>query len=157
MWLRAFPAVCVTVVSCLSCGGSQSLGSNAAGRDAIAAYRAMWDDMAIASHTDDYQSPLLSQHADGAALELLRQGLYANLQLHQVNRGSPVLSPHVVSATRSAVQIVDCFDDTSWPSYTGTTSQDPKTLGRHRNVATVVRVGGAWKVVELSVGDLHTC
>lgn len=128
----------------------------------IAAYRTMWGDLVIAARTSDYQSPLLSQHATGAALTLLVQGL-ARDQLHGiVTRGRT--SHHLVIAsltpaanpTRAVVH--DCFDDSGWIEYT-TDGKRAKNAagGRHDTTATLVEVGGTWKVSQLTVEPAGSC
>lgn len=158
----AIVAPTVAAVACASSGGTASDQLRAAAtRDAVRAYTAMWHVMADASHTSNYETASLAQYADGDALELLRQGLYGNAQQHGVNQGFPTLHPHVtsVSITREAseVNIVDCFDDRMWPTIFDGTAQDQRTLGRHHTTATVARISGRWKVVELYVGGLNTC
>ncbi len=47
---------------------TSSSAADVARANAIAAYNAMWKDMAVAALTADYQSPQLAQHAAGDAL-----------------------------------------------------------------------------------------
>jgi hypothetical protein len=56
-------------------------------QEALAAYRAMWEDMATAAKTADYRSPLLAQHAAGAALSILVRGLYTDKRTGIVVKG----------------------------------------------------------------------
>lgn len=121
----------------------------------------MWHDVAVASHTADYESSLVAQHADGDALELVQQSLFADYQQRGLSRGFPRLQPRVVSVKLTSlsaeVDIVDCFDDRTWATYVDGRAQDPRTLGRHRTTATVAKIAGVWKVIELAVGALRTC
>ena len=80
--------VCVSALAVAGCGSSTSsvpttLRSSTSTSTtqvtgpagaALAAYRAMWADMVIASRTADYQSPLLPQHASGERLVGARSG-----------------------------------------------------------------------------------
>jgi hypothetical protein len=68
-------------------------------RNALAAYQAMWADMAAAARTADYKSPLLPQHAAKAALSLLVRGLYTDKRLGIVVKGTPVTNARVVSVS----------------------------------------------------------
>src|SRR6266542_3331960 len=64
--------------------------ADVAKRQALAAYQAMWADMVVAARTADYKSPLLPQHAAGAALSTLVRGLYTDKRLGVVVKGHPV-------------------------------------------------------------------
>ena len=135
----------------------------AARKESIAAYNAMWADMAAAAETADYQSPRLAEHADGEALSQLVRGLYANKQHGIVAKGDPATNPKVTSSTPSgsptSVAIVDCFDDSRWLNYLASTGalQNDVAGGSHATTATVSRSDGAWKVTELAVGAVGTC
>lgn len=131
--------------------------------DAVAAYNAMWQDMAAAALTADYQSPQLAQHAAGNALSLLVRGLYTNQRMGIVVKGQPVTHPTVTSlkptGEPTSAAISDCFDDTNWLNYVAATGalQNNVPGGRHRTTATVIDMGGSWKVTELQVGAAGTC
>lgn len=134
-----------------------------ASKRAIAAYKAMWNAMATASRTADYQSPRLSLHADGDALSQLSRGLYANKQHGIVTKGDPATSPTVTSVTPSteptSVAISDCLDGTHWLNYVEATGelQNDTPGARHATTATVELVDGSWKVMELAVGQDGSC
>lgn len=68
-----------------------------ASADAIAAYRAMWEDYAVAAETANWQSPRLTDHATGDALDVISRGLYASSYNGEVAKGRPVLDPTVAS------------------------------------------------------------
>lgn len=129
---------------------------------ALAAYRAMWSDMVIASRTSDYQSPLLPQHATGQALNLLIQGLAENQAHAIVARGQPVLNPQVTSLSPPHIPtqaiISDCFDDAHWLEYKdsgGLLNNVPG--GKRATTAVVVDTDGVWKVTQLVVQSTGTC
>jgi len=132
-------------------------------KQALAAYNAMWADMASAARTADYQSPRLARHADGDALSQLSRGLYANKQHGIVAKGDPVTNPTVTSVTPSmspmSVALSDCFDDSKWLNYVASTDdlQNDIPGGKHATTATVVKDDGAWKVTQLAVGAVGTC
>jgi hypothetical protein len=129
---------------------------------ALAAYRGMWADMVVASHTSDYQSPLLSQNASGEALSVLVQGLAKNQAQGVVVKGEPVLDPSVTSlapaGSPTQATISDCFDDTHWLDYKTSGGLVNSTPGGHRaTTAIVVESGGTWKVTRLAVQATGTC
>jgi hypothetical protein len=132
-------------------------------KQAVAAYNEMWQDMAAASETADYQSPRLADHAAGDALSLLVRGVYTNKAHGIVVKGTLNTDPSVTDATPpdspSNVSIRDCFDATKWLEYDATTGalKDDEPGGRHLTTATVELNAGTWKVTQLSVGGLNTC
>lgn len=142
---------------------SPSSSPRVSGADgAVAAYRAMWNDLEVAGRTADPDSPQLSDHATGAALQLLKYGLSKDRQDRVVIKGVVSLSPQVVSASPAAaptqVRIVDCSDDAHWLVYRmNGTLKDDVPGGHHRNTATVQRFGRDWKVVELTMGENGSC
>src|SRR4051812_35228541 len=131
-------------------------------RDALAAYRAMWQDMVIADETADFQSPALAHHASGDALSLLVKGLYDAKQRGVVVKGQPVMRPQVTSLTPpqnpTEVDVVDCFDDSRWLEYKPSGELADNTPGGRRHVEAIVMLnGGVWKVDKLAVNAEGTC
>lgn len=133
-----------------------------AAASALAAYRAMWANMATASLTSDYQSPLLSDHASGEALSVLVQGVAENQSQGIVTKGEPVLHPQVTSLTPAGgptqATITDCFDARHWLDYKtsgGLANSTPG--GKHATTAIVLDTSGAWKVTQLAVQAAGTC
>jgi len=129
---------------------------------ALAAYHAMWSDMAVAARTADYRSPLLPHHAAGKALSILVRGLYTDKRMGIVVKGKPVTHARAVallpSTSPSKVLIVDCFDDRHWLNYKVTGGlQNNVPGGLHHTTATVVDIDGAWKVTRLLVEKSGTC
>ena len=139
-----------------------SAADNARG-SAIAAYDAMWQDMAAVALTADYQSPRLAQHAAGEALSLLTRGVYTNRRRGVVVRGRPATRPAVTSLKPSTepttATIRDCFNDTNWLNYIAATGQLQNHVpgGLHQTTATVKDISGTWKVTGLQVGAAGTC
>ncbi|WP_233273569.1 hypothetical protein [Streptomyces broussonetiae] len=126
--------------------------------DALAAYRAMWHDLAVASRTSDASSPLLDDHARGGALELLKYGLSKSKKERVVSKGAPRVDPQVVSATDQKVVLVDCVDDRNWLQYklNGELKNDVPG-GHYRTDATVRRNNGFWKVTDLYMHEAGSC
>ena len=128
----------------------------------LAAYRGMWADEVAAAATADYQSPLLAQHAAGAALSLLVRGLYAYHQEGLVAKGQPVTHPQVTSLSPTSAPtqatVLDCFDDTHWLVYKSSGGLENNVPGGHRKVTAVVQdMNGVWKVTQLDTGAEGTC
>ncbi len=92
------PAVSSAPSASQSATGS-SPSSNLAGQRAVAAYIGLWQAMAEASHTSNWQSPGLVRYASGAALQVASGGLYADHYNGLVSRGAPVLHPEVISVS----------------------------------------------------------
>jgi hypothetical protein len=136
--------------------------SSSAKTKALDAYRGMWADMVSAARTADYQDPILSDNASGAALSTLVQGLYSYRQQGLVIMGTPVTHPAITSLTPAAdptqANVSDCFDDTHWLAYKATGGLENNVPGGHRQVtAVVIDTGGTWKVTELDTGAEGSC
>ncbi|MHB8438558.1 MAG: hypothetical protein ACYDD4_05270 [Acidimicrobiales bacterium] len=136
--------------------------SQKAASAALAAYRAMWADVTIASRTADYQSLLLPQHAAGQALSTFVRNLYTFQHEGLVIKGAPLVHPQVVSMSPTtdptAVAIVDCFNDTNWLDYKASGGLQNNVPGGHRRVtAALENMGGIWKVTQITVGAEGTC
>ncbi len=136
--------------------------ADVARHDALAAYEAMWEDMATAAETADYRSPLLAQHAASAALSILVRGLYTDKRMGIVVKGQPVTNARVVGlsppANPTKASIVDCFDDRNWLNYKATGGLENNVPGGlHHTTATVSDIHGVWKVTQLHVEASGTC
>ena len=98
--------------------------------------------MVSAARTADYQDPVLADHATGAALSTLVQGLYSYRQQGLVIMGTPVTHPTVTSVTPATdttqVNVSDCFDDTHWLAYKATGGLENNVPGGHRKISAVV-------------------
>lgn len=127
--------------------------------EALAAYRAMWRDLTEAAKTSDVASPQLDDHASGAALDMLKQGLQRGKREKLVIKGSPRLHP-VVDGLGSAhkVELRDCVDSTRWLQYKLDGELKNNVPGGHGKAeATVERDGHAWKVTALAMYPSGTC
>jgi hypothetical protein len=130
--------------------------------EALVAYRGMWADMASAARTADYQDPILAQHASGAALSVLVQGLYSYRQEGLVIMGTPVTHATITSVAPAAnptvANVSDCFDDTHWLAYKASGGLENNVPGGHRQVSAVVTdTNGTWKVTTLETGAEGSC
>jgi hypothetical protein len=133
-----------------------------AGRDALAAYRAMWTDWVAVAATSDYQNPRLIQHASGAASALIYKSVYLNKSHGVVTLGQPSFAPYVSAATPeenpNRVTIADCADDSKWLNYTTAGKlQDDVPGGRHFVQSLLLLESGIWKVDQLAIHPVGTC
>ncbi|MFF4690477.1 hypothetical protein [Streptomyces sp. NPDC001307] len=142
-------------------GKSQTVAPRTSGveyADALAAYRAMWDDLTVVSRTSDASSPLLDNHARGGALQLLKYGLRKSEEEGLVSKGAPKVNPEVVTAGVDKVVLVDCVDDTGWLLYKSNGKPKDNAPGGHlKTDATVQRFRGAWKVTDLYMHETGSC
>ncbi|WP_232425294.1 hypothetical protein [Pseudofrankia inefficax] len=130
--------------------------------EALAAYRAMFEDWIAVSATSDYQNPRLTEHVSGRALSLLYQSVYLDKQHGLVVKGRPVLVPSVTALgpepDPSRATIVDCADDTNWLDYRlDGQLQDDTPGGRHFVQALALRTDSTWKIDQLVIKDRGTC
>lgn len=135
---------------------------DAARREAVAAYRGMWADMAAAGESADHKSPLLARHATGAALTQIVQSLYTQAQKGQVSRGQPVLHPRAgevdLSTTPAKVLVEDCADSSGWLLYTRDGKKVNDAPGGRRSISADVRgTGTTWRVVDFRVRGVGSC
>ena len=125
---------------------------------AVAAYRAMWRDMATASATADAQSPRLADHADGEALAVLKSTLMTAQQENVVAKGAPQVDPWVTSVDQHSVKLQDCVDGTHWLQYTKSGALKNDRPGSHNKTeATVTYENGVWRVTTLDMYEAGTC
>jgi hypothetical protein len=159
------PAATTTSASAGSSPSESSTPSSSTDKataGALAAYRGMWADMVAASRTSDYKSPLLAQHASGAALTQIVRSLYSDQQKGLVSRGEPVLHPRAgesdLTASPQRVVVEDCADSRNWLRYSKTTGKLADSPGGNRHISADVRgVAGTWKVVDFQVRGVGTC
>jgi hypothetical protein len=133
-----------------------------ANADVLRAYQSMWTALVTAAQTSDYQSPLLAEHATGAALTLLIQGLARDNLNRIVTRGKTVHHPQVATLTsagnQSQASVTDCYDDTQWLEYTTTGALAKNNPGgRRATSANLVKKAGTWKVSQLTIQATGTC
>ncbi|MGC9667450.1 hypothetical protein ACNTMW_12945, partial [Planosporangium sp. 12N6] len=140
-----------------------SLGpSAAAARDALTAYRGMWNAFVEAAKTSDPDAPDLGKYASGQALRLIASGLYADRSQGKVTKGDVVLNPKVTDAkpaqAPTEVTVLDCVDSTKWLEYKASGELwDDKPGGKHRTTATVKLSDGTWKVSSFILEESGTC
>lgn len=150
-----------TPVNSLSASSTPTEDAQAAA--ALAAYRAMWQDVVAASRTSDYQSPTLADHASGQALSFITKIIYSHRKAGLVTKGTPSFDPHVADGSQatagSGVTVLDCADFSNWLNYQAGTDklQDNTPGGRHSVRAQVQHDRGGWKVAQLSLGDAGSC
>lgn len=133
-------------------------------QQALAAYHGMWQDVAEAATTSDWQSPRLADHATGDALSVLSRQLYADHYNGLVSKGKPVNSPVVESVEPSnepkIVLIRDCSDAGDWLKYRADNGQpaDNQTGGKHLiNAEVKLAVDGSWRVTRFAVQGTGSC
>lgn len=136
----------------------------AARHDAVAAYEGMWDDMAKAGETADWQDPALASHATDSALGILVKILKMDEQEGAVIKGGPpAMDPTITSLEPSSsptvVMLQDCLKTSNWLMYRKSTGAlwDDKPGGNRATTAEVVQSRGVWKVVNFSSSSLGSC
>ena len=118
----------------------------------LAAYRGFWADVVAASHTADFRSPRLDDHARGQPVSAIRDHLRQLQQAGLVDRGDIGLAPRVVSANSATARIRDCQDLTGFLKYDAKTGElrDQPSGNRYLAEATVTRIGSEWKVTQVA-------
>lgn len=138
--------------------------ADVAGQQATQAYVGMWQAMAGAGETSNWQAPELVQYATGNALTTITRSLYADHFNHVVSRGKPVNHPTVSTVdppnNPTTVRINDCGDSTNWLQYKeGTNQPVDNSPGGRRSIAAEVKkqADGSWKVDQFAVEGLGSC
>lgn len=138
--------------------------SEVAEQQATQAYVDMWQSMAFAGETSNWQAPELAEYATGNALTTITRSLYADHFNHVISRGGPVDHPTVSSVdptgNPTTVRIADCGDSTHWLQYReGTTQLVDGTPGGRRSITAEVmkQPDGSWKVDQFAVEGLGSC
>lgn len=135
--------------------------ADTARQQATAAYLGMWQDMATAATTSDWQSPRIGQHATGDALLVISKSLYTDHLNGVVTKGAPTDSPTVSSvdppSAPTTVVIDDCGDSSNWLKYRNGQLFD--TPGGRRSITAEVKKqpDGSWKVTRFAVEALGSC
>jgi hypothetical protein len=140
-----------------------SLGPSAAAeRDALAAYRGMWNAFVEAGKVSDPDAPDLRKYASDQALKLIVSALYTNREQKEVILGELKIDPKVTALTPSdapkEAKILDCVNDEKWLEYKasgGLASDVPG--GKHRTNATIKRGVEGWKVSSFILEGSGTC
>jgi len=138
--------------------------AQAARDDAVAAYLQMWDAFVTASSTSDWQTPTLSQHAIGIALNKLTEGLHRDRDRGVVTKGKPT---HDVSASSmeppvdpTKVVVRDCSDSSNALKYRADNGERAgNTPGGRQRIDAVVdkQPDGTWKVSDFGVHEVGSC
>jgi len=138
---------------------ASAAASSSPAAGALAAYVAMWREVAEASSTDDYQAAYLSDHLSGQALLTITDNLAVDKSQGIVGRGSPVLRPVATSASATAVAVSDCLDDRGWLQYYASTGKpvDEFPGGFRATTATVTDKNGIWTVTQINTGADGSC
>jgi len=138
--------------------------ADAARRGAITAYLGMWEDMAAAGETSNWQDARLGQHATGTALTNVTRGLYTDKANGLVSKGRPKNTPQVSSveppSAPTKVIVADCGDSTNWLQYRVDNGQPAdNSPGGRREINAVVekQTDGAWRVTDFGVHGIGTC
>jgi hypothetical protein len=130
---------------------------------AVAAYLGMWQAMAKAGETSDWQAPELSRYASGSALQTITGSLYADHRNGFVSKGRPVNRPQVTSAEPpddpTTVMISDCGDSTTWLQYRTDGSLVDESPGGRRSITAEAKLhsDGVWRVTRFAVQGIGSC
>jgi hypothetical protein len=140
-----------------------SLGPReAAERDALAAYRGMWDAFVEAGKVSDPDAPDLRKYASDQALRLIVSSLYTDREQGKITKGDLALNPKVsevkpASAPTEAT-VLDCVDSNNWLKYKASGGLvDDVPGGKHRTTATVKFADATWKVSSFILEESGTC
>jgi hypothetical protein len=123
----------------------------------------MWQAMAKAGETADWQSPEVAKYATGDALGVINRSLYTDHLNGVVSKGAPVTSPKVTEekppSKPTTIMISDCGDSTNWLKYKKDGSPFTDSPGGHRAITAEVKkqADGSWKVTRFAVEGVGTC
>ncbi|MEU6158824.1 hypothetical protein [Streptomyces sp. NPDC047130] len=138
---------------------SQSTAAADGSKEAVAAYKAMWNETVEASHTANVKHPGLDDYATDGAYQLLLHMMRSYEKDGVVARGRPTFSPEVKSVAADKVVISDCSDSRRWLMYRKSDGQLKNDVpgGHHLIDATVSRHGDRWLVESLYIHEVGTC
>jgi hypothetical protein len=131
-------------------------------RDALAAYRGMWDAFVAAGKVSDPDAPDVRKYASDQALRLIVNALYTNHEQKKVIRGDLKIDPKVTALSPSAnpmtATISDCVNSEKWLVYKASGGLvDNVPGGKHSTTATVKQTDGVWKVSSFILKEAGTC
>lgn len=136
--------------------------ADGARQQATAAYTGMWQQMAKAGETGNWQSPDLAKYATGDALGVINRSLYTDNLNGVVTKGAPTTNPQVTKVdpqdNPTTVMISDCGDDSGWLKYkNGQLVND--TPGGRRSITAEVKKqqDGTWRVTRFAVEGVGSC
>lgn len=133
-----------------------------AGQEATTAYTGMWQAMAKAGETADWQSAELAKYATGDALGVINRSLYTDHRNGVVSKGRPTNNPEVSSAeppdNPATIMIADCSDSSDWLKYKDGQPLDDTPGGRRSITAEVKKQqDGTWRVTRFAVQGVGSC
>jgi hypothetical protein len=136
--------------------------ADSARQQATAAYAGMWQAMAKAGETADWQSPEPAKYATGDALGVINRSLYTDHLNGVVSKGSPKVNPQVSSVdpqdNPTTVMISDCGDSSNWLKYKDGRLLNDEPGGRRSITAEVKKQSdGSWKVARFAVEGVGSC
>lgn len=136
--------------------------ADSARQHATAAYAGMWQAMAKAGETSDWQSPELAKYATGDALGVITRSLYTDHLNGVVTKGAPKINPQVSSVDPpgepTTVMISDCGDSTTSLKYKDGRLLNDTPGGRRAITAEVKKQSdGSWRVTRFAVEGLGSC
>ncbi|MCI2420090.1 hypothetical protein MOQ72_21850 [Saccharopolyspora sp. K220] len=141
-----------------------SAAADAAKDHATAAYIGMWQAMATAGETSDWQSPQLAHYATDNALTTITRSLYTDHFNRVVTQGQPKNNPQVTSVEPAnapeTVVLSDCGDSSGTVKVFADSRRpiNDKPGGRQSIVAEVKKQpDGAWRVTRFAVQGVGTC
>lgn len=132
-------------------------------RDALTAYRGMWNAYVEAAKTSDPDAPDLRKYAADNALKLIVSDLYTDRDQGKVAKGEVALNPKIKElkppAAPTTVIVEDCVDSTKWLEYKASGGLwDDKPGGKHRTTSTVTKQADeTWKVSAFTLERSGTC
>jgi hypothetical protein len=137
--------------------------ADSARHEATAAYTGMWQQMAKADETADWQSPELAKYATGDALGVINRSLYTDHLNGVVSTGAPTTSPQVTKLeppdNPTTVTVSDCGNDATWVKHKtdGSPLNDPP--GGRRSITAEVKkqTDGSWRVTRFAVEGVGSC
>jgi hypothetical protein len=141
---------------------SSASPADSAREQATAAYTGMWQAMAKAGETADWQSAELAKYATGDALGVINRSLYTDHKNGVVSKGRPTNNPEVSSVAPSdnpvTVMISDCSDSSGWLKYKDGKPLNDSPGGRRSITAEVKKQqDGAWRVTRFAVQGVDSC
>lgn len=159
------PAVAPTTTSTTSASPTSTSSAETPERKAVAAYLAMWREMAAAAESSNWQAPELARYAAGDALSVITRSLHEDNDKGVVTKGRPTNDPKVTNVDRpegipTVVMIRDCGDDATWLKYRKGTDQlvDDEAGGRRSIIAEVkAQADGSWRVTRFAVQGVGSC
>jgi hypothetical protein len=137
--------------------------ADSARQQATAAYTGMWQQMAKADETADWQAPTLAKYATGDALTEINRSLYTDHVNGLVSTGAPTTHPQVTKVDPptepTTVMISDCGNDAQWVKHKADGSSYSDPPGGRRSITAEVRkqVDGSWRVTRFAVEGVGSC